>query len=213
MTELAKSNGLLGVGEAAEILGVSRTSLQRLVDTGRIAAIKTSGGHRRIERSAVMALRDRLATTVPAAGHALYTMTHPGRRKIEILIVDDDEVAIEFVVGLVTRKLPESVCTVARDGFEAVLQLERRRPDVVITDLCMTPFDGFGLARLIHTKAEYRDVCVLAITALSDEEIRERGGLPADVLLYKKPMSPERLMGYLEAHLQAMRKHCEGSRR
>ena len=40
-------------GEAADLLGVSRDTIRRYVDTGLLAGIKTPGGQRRIDRSSV----------------------------------------------------------------------------------------------------------------------------------------------------------------
>jgi CheY-like chemotaxis protein len=95
---------------------------------------------------------------------------------------------------------------VARDGLEAVLQIERTRPNIVITDLSMEPFDGFRLLSLLGSKPEYRSIAALAVTAMSDAEIAEHGGLPKGVLLYKKPLQLERLLGFLEAQTQLRRR-------
>jgi len=54
-------------GEAAELLGVSRDAIRRYSDAGRIDAIVTPGGHRRIDRESVDAYltrRTRISSTV-----------------------------------------------------------------------------------------------------------------------------------------------------
>jgi len=54
-------------GEAAELLGVSRDAIRRYSDAGRIDAIVTPGGHRRIDRESVDAYltkRTRVSSTV-----------------------------------------------------------------------------------------------------------------------------------------------------
>ena len=54
-------------GEAAEMLGVSRDAIRRYSDAGRIDAIVTPGGHRRIDRESVDAYltrRTRISSTV-----------------------------------------------------------------------------------------------------------------------------------------------------
>ncbi|MBE7941348.1 MULTISPECIES: response regulator [Ramlibacter] len=198
----------VGIGEAAELLGLSRTSLQKLVDAGRLEAIKTLGGHRRILRTSLLSLRDEMAQRGTDPGEL-----RPGRAlpppqlasqtgKLEVLVVDDDEVTIEFLDGLLRKNMEDCEITVARDGIEAVLQLDRRRPHVVITDLNMKPFDGFRLAWLIHEKPEYRGIFVLAITGLSAKDIAARGGLPPGTVLHRKPLNPHRLLGFLEGHAQ-----------
>lgn len=44
----------VGIGKAARPMSLSRTSMQKLVDAGVVAAVKTACGHRRISRSSLM---------------------------------------------------------------------------------------------------------------------------------------------------------------
>jgi excisionase family DNA binding protein len=39
---------LMGIGEVAQALGVSTSSVRRLIDCGKLEAVRTGGGHRRI---------------------------------------------------------------------------------------------------------------------------------------------------------------------
>jgi excisionase family DNA binding protein len=50
--------------EAAKMLGVSRDTVRRYADNGDIAAIKTPGGQRRIDRESVEVIRTRISSTV-----------------------------------------------------------------------------------------------------------------------------------------------------
>ena len=62
--------------KAAEILGISVTSVQQLVELGMIEAWKTQGGHRRIPLAAVVAYKGRAyAYSNPSS------CQHPKRRK------------------------------------------------------------------------------------------------------------------------------------
>jgi excisionase family DNA binding protein len=213
------SSDFVMIGEAAEILGLSRTSLQKLVDGGHLAAVKTAGGHRRISRDSLEALATKMGLTAlrqqksaPAAAEAPAAPTpiaevvaaREGKGFI-VLVAEDDEVVLAMVQGVITRNFPEITLLVARDGLDAVLQLERTRPHLVITDLNMAPFDGFQLIRLIRSKPEYQGIALLVMSALSPDEVVAHGGLPADVLLYRKPVHSERLLGFLDAHVQALR--------
>ena len=67
-----KSMRLLSPRELAEALGVSESSLKRWVDSGKIRAMKTDGGHRRIALTeAVRFVRD---TGAPVARPDLLDM-------------------------------------------------------------------------------------------------------------------------------------------
>jgi len=50
--------------EAAKMLGVSRDTVRRYANNGDLAAIKTPGGQRRIERESVELIRQKISSTV-----------------------------------------------------------------------------------------------------------------------------------------------------
>jgi excisionase family DNA binding protein len=198
-----------GIGEAAALLGLSRTSVQKLVDAGHLQAVKTQGGHRRVLRTSLLALRASMARRGSADAGALPEPAPPAvprRQTLGVLLVDDDAAALAFMRGVLQRAVPGAVVEVARDGMEAVLLLERLRPDLLVTDLRMEPFDGYRLAWLVHGKPEFQGVQVLAVTAADPAEIASRGGLPPEVPVRHKPLSPEWLAGWVLGHAQARRR-------
>lgn len=209
----------VGIGEAAEILGLSRTSIQKLVDSGKLPAVKTSGGHRRILRSSIEELNQKMGPKAMlrlASSHAGITRSaaqadpgnsNHGDDQVHVLIVEDDAATAAALVGMFETHYPEVKCTVAADGLDAVLHLERTRPRLMITDLNMEPFDGFRLISMVRSRAEYRSIATVALSALSKAEIEKRGGLPPEVLFLSKPLSMERLRGFIDAHVQWYRQH------
>ena len=204
----------VGIGEATKILGLSRTSIQKLVDSGKLPAVKTNGGHRRILRSSIEALNQkmghkamlRLASAHPGNLHHLPDQ-HADQEQFHILIVEDDEPTASLLTALLETHYPDIKCTVASDGLDAVLQLERMRPRILITDLNMEPFDGFRLLNMVFSRAEYQSISTIVMSGLSDAEIQQRGGLPPEVLFLPKPMSMERLRGFMDAHVQIHRQY------
>lgn len=208
----------VGIGEAAKILALSRTSIQKLVDSGQLAAVKTTGGHRRILRESIEELNQKMGPKAmlrlvtpshhgqgsPAAG------THPaaGRAdELHVLVVEDDAATAALLTGILAKNYPEVKCTLATDGLDAVLQLERIRPRILITDLNMEPFDGFRLIQMVSDRSEYHAIAMVVISGMSEQEIEKRGGLPAHVLFLNKPVNMERLKGFLDAHVQMFRQH------
>ena len=54
---------IITIGQAAEILGVTTQTVRRYVAMGQLDASRTMGGHRRLQRQAVEALRDSRSTS------------------------------------------------------------------------------------------------------------------------------------------------------
>ena len=180
--------------EAAKWLGVSATTVQLMVERGELDAWKTRGGHRRISQESIQKL---LATQ---AGRAPDTQAPC----LTVLLIEDDPVALAIYESqLASWQLPLRLLT-ATDGVAGLLLIERNRPDVLITDLVMQPMDGVALLRLLRQRSEFATMSVAAVTSLDDEQIARRGGLPAGTALYRKPVSFERLRGFVEA--MALRK-------
>jgi excisionase family DNA binding protein len=78
---------LLSTNEAAAILGVGTTSIKRWADDGVLACVRTAGGHRRYERSAVIALRGRPSTGLEAAETSAQAGVDVGGDWIERLVL------------------------------------------------------------------------------------------------------------------------------
>ena len=176
-------------------------------------AVKTAGGHRRILRSSLDQLDEKLGPKamkrLAAASEKKTDQIAPtyGSRLTDlgVLIVEDDAVVATAITANLAKLYPEIACLVATDGLDAVLHLERQRPSVLITDLNMTPFDGFSLIKMVSSRPEYQAMSIVVISGLSDQEIQARGGLPPNVLFYPKPLSMERLKGFFDAYVHLHR--------
>ena len=75
--------------EIARRLGVSPQTVQRWVDTGRLSAWKTPGGHRRIDAKSAELMFEEHERTI---GHKASPVdsSAPQARVMEVVIVDDD---------------------------------------------------------------------------------------------------------------------------
>jgi hypothetical protein len=180
---------ILTTRQAARMLGLSTTTVQKMVAHGELEAWVTSGGHRRIFRSAVEKL-------MPARPDQA---TGASSRALRVLLAEDDALQVAYFESLLKRCSHPVVLAVVGDGSQALIQIERQRPDVVVTDLMMRPFDGYQLVKTLATEEEYSAIDVLVVTAKSIEAARYDGPLPPWVTVYQKPVQMERLVGYLEA--------------
>lgn len=202
-----------GIGETADILGLSRTSIQKLVDIGKLAAIKTHGGHRRILRSSIEEMNQKMGpkalarltsppcTSQVARAPAYGAPSGASDAPVHVLIVEEDTATANALLGLFTSRYPQVTCIVAADGLNAVLQLERTRPRLLIASLRKDPIDGFRLINMVRSRAEYSGIATVALSSLSAGELNRRSDLPPEVMFLPTPLRLERLSGFVDAHV------------
>ncbi|MBK7473507.1 MAG: response regulator [Betaproteobacteria bacterium] len=68
----------------------------------------------------------------------------------------------------------------AENGRVALARIEEARPDIIMLDLMMPEMDGFEFLVEMRSRAEWRDIPVLVVTA-KDLTAEERGRLNGDV--------------------------------
>jgi CheY-like chemotaxis protein len=93
--------------------------------------------------------------------------------------------------------------TMARDGYEALLRIGRRRPDVLIADLNMPGMDGFRLIAALRESDLYKDLQIVVVSGFTPAQIRAGGGLPKDVPVLSKPIPFNGLRDIIESSWRA----------
>lgn len=116
--------------------------------------------------------------TLPTARPAQRSLTNgksPEVRSATLLVIDDDEWVCDALAGLLSSS-GHSV-EQAVSGREGLEKMEKRRFDLVITDLSMPEMDGWAVAARIRRR--WPDVKVVLATgfALSDETLESRRSL------------------------------------
>ncbi|MGL4410350.1 MAG: response regulator, partial [Zoogloea sp.] len=110
-----------------------------------------------------------------------------------VLVVEDDPVQRRLVEVSLKRHLPDLDIRLATDGFEGLMRIGERTPDVLITDLMMPGLDGFRMLESLQRNNATRGMQIIVITSLEDQQIKERGGLPSSAALMKKPLDSAHL--------------------
>lgn len=182
-----------GTFYAAKVLGVAVATVQSLVERGELEAWKTKGGHRRISMSSLRAY---------AQAHGTRGMTAaagPVSPKLRVLIVDDDEVTLEIIRSSMERWALPIDCTVIDSAIDAMLDIGKIKPDLLISDLNIPVVDGFEFLRRLRNNPEYAGMALLVITGMSSEQIEARGGVPEKTPVISKPLDMVWLQGFLAA--------------
>lgn len=80
---------------------------------------------------------------------------------MEKVLVVDDEATLRDMFSAMLSRAGYSVST-AVDGFDALLQMRKEVPDVLISDLNMPRMSGFELLSVVRRR--FPEVCVLAMS-------------------------------------------------
>jgi CheY-like chemotaxis protein len=164
-----------------------------MVEVGELQAWKTSGGHRRVSvRSVEANLRKRGPRE---------TERTAGARDLAVLIAEDDRsLQLLYRETIGSWKLP--VCAeIVGNGIDGLVKIGLHIPDVLIVDLLLPGIDGFEMIRRLRANPELGSMDVIVVTGMEPEQIEARGGLPASVTIYGKPVPFQELRGYLQAKI------------
>jgi excisionase family DNA binding protein len=206
MRKSATNDDVLSTREAAERLGVALRTVQLWVESGVLPAWKTAGGHRRISRVAVERLIDErraaLAGDGAAAGGGAASASEA---RLRVMVVEDEPELLKlFTLVIAGWDLPVDV-TPAGNGFEALLRMGQDCPDLLVTDLNMPGMDGFKMiASLRGVGQSYDDMEIVVVTALTADDITRRGGLPAGVRVFHKPVPFDELETLVRDRMAAL---------
>lgn len=127
-----------------------------------------------------------------------YTKQRYDERRL-IMIVDDS-VTVRKVTSRLLERQGYDVVT-AKDGVDAIEQLETIKPDLMLLDIEMPRMDGFEVSNLVRHHEIHRDLPIIMITSRTGEKHRERA-LSLGVNQYMgKPFQEEALLENIESLL------------
>ncbi|MBF0370073.1 MAG: response regulator [Magnetococcales bacterium] len=165
--------------EAGRRLGVSQRTIHNWVELKNLPSWKTPGGHRRIPKSAVNEIIRQRQEKIQKAS---------GAQAVSILVVEDDLAMMTVYKSMIQAwSFPLDLMTAA-NGFDALIQVGKKAPDIIITDLVMPNVDGIEMVRVLREKPELTRTRFVVVTLLDPEEITRRGGLPEDIPVFQKPV-------------------------
>ena len=90
-----------------------------------------------------------------------------------MVMVVDDSVTVRKVTSRLLERKGMNVLT-AKDGVDAIAQLQEHRPDIMLLDIEMPRMDGFEVATLVRHDERLKDLPIIMITSRTGEKHRER---------------------------------------
>jgi type II secretory ATPase GspE/PulE/Tfp pilus assembly ATPase PilB-like protein/ActR/RegA family two-component response regulator len=120
-------------------------------------------------------------------------------RGTKVLLVEDEEPLRRVMKDLLERE--GYIVSEARDGIQALDQVDRYAPDIIVLDLNLPGLDGYSVLQQLRSRAATRAIPVMVLTAKGDEDNEVRVfELGADDFI-TKPFRARALSARLEAVL------------
>ena len=143
---------LFTTGEAAEICKVSQQTIIRCFDSGRVEGFRVPGSRfRRIPRQNLIKFMKE--NSIPLDN------IESGKKKV--LIVDDDAEIVELMTDVLVRDGRFDVKT-ASSGYEAGIQTQQFRPDVILLDYMLPDVNGNVVCHTIKQNHEFENIKIIS---------------------------------------------------
>jgi len=103
----------------------------------------------------------------------------------KVLIVDDEETLTWSMAKSLSRDKDKYEVIIASNGREALVQLEKDKIDLVITDIRMPDINGLDL--MVKIKKEYPQTKVIIMTAYGSSDIQKEANQRGSLYYVEKP--------------------------
>jgi len=117
-------------------------------------------------------------------------MSNKPEPKTKILLVEDHQIVREGIARLINNEADMEVCGEAGNASEALVQIAKRKPDLVITDISLSGMNGIEFLK--HLKAQYPNLPAMVLS-MHDEALYAERALRAGAVAFvmKKESSNE----------------------
>lgn len=177
---------------AAKMLNVSLRTIQLWVESGVLNAWKTAGGHRKvsvISIEAVLLSRQEALKTSEVKNHS--------DEKFNILLVEDDEGLRQLFRFYFTDWKYDVELDLVNNGFDGLISLGSKVPDLLVTDLNMPGINGFELLRHLGKSPQFSELDVIVITALAPEDFIDNAVITPNIKVFFKPIDFDAFEAYI----------------
>jgi two-component system, OmpR family, response regulator len=171
-------------GEAADVTRLSQQTIIRCFDNGQLQGFRVPGSKfRRIPLDALVKFMTE--HNIPMDGL--------GNDKIRVLVVDDDVEIVELFVDVLSADGRFEVAT-AQTGYDAGVQTQQFKPDVVILDYMLPDVNGNVVCKTIRENPDLQDIKILIISGVvNPADVDTLMAAGADEFI-KKPFNIEQVV-------------------
>ncbi|MBI2071416.1 MAG: response regulator [Elusimicrobia bacterium] len=162
--------------EIGRICDVYPATVINWIESGDLKAYITPGGHRRVLRRNLIDFLKKYNIPVPSELNS--------DRKT-IMVVDDDPEMIQLIERTFKKYEDYFALTCVPNGVEALLNIGREKPDLMILDIVMPGMDGFELCTKLRSVDDMHSIKILAMTGKKITLDKSLGHYGIHKLFYK----------------------------
>jgi twitching motility two-component system response regulator PilH len=118
----------------------------------------------------------------------------------KVLIVDDSTTQRELISNLLTNMGLK--VSIAKDGLEALEEIQENCPDLVVLDIVMPRMNGYEVCRWLRNNVKNRKLPVVMCSAKSEDFDRYWGMKQGADAYISKPFKPQDLVGTVKQLLR-----------
>lgn len=120
--------------------------------------------------------------------------------KPRILVVDDVAVNIHSLIHM----LKKDYSMVAATSGEKAIDIANKdpKPDLILLDIMMPQMDGFEVCQILKEQSSTKDIPIIYVTALSDEELIDNVFIYDKVDYINKPIRKKELEARIKFYLK-----------
>jgi DNA-binding response OmpR family regulator len=123
--------------------------------------------------------------------------------KKNILLVEDDQ-DLQTILGYNFEKAGFAVNSIG-NGADALAWLRENKAELIILDLMLPGLHGSELFARLRAEGKLTDTPVIVTTALADEDTKRRSYQLGASMVFRKPLSPTRLVKHAISALAGIR--------
>jgi chemosensory pili system protein ChpA (sensor histidine kinase/response regulator) len=116
------------------------------------------------------------------------------------VMVVDDSLTVRKITGRLLARENYQVIT-AKDGVDALEQLQETIPDVMLVDIEMPRMDGFDLTRNVRADPRLAGIPIIIISSRTADKHRKYGAEIGVNVFLGKPYQEDELLGHIASFL------------
>jgi chemosensory pili system protein ChpA (sensor histidine kinase/response regulator) len=120
---------------------------------------------------------------------------------VPTVMIVDDSLTVRKITGRLLAREGYNVAT-AKDGVDAMEQLQEAVPDVMLVDIEMPRMDGFDLSRNVRADSRLKRIPIIMITSRTADKHRAYAKEIGVNVYLGKPYQEEELLAHIASFVQ-----------